>query len=244
MAVNKKMNRPTMKMYAVRIQSDIRKNQSERYSKYPLAEEYDQVWRPDVENRAGLQNGFHECVNFKNFDGKILGYLPPKPGYDSDWIEDDESVCFVFVTNKSRISKKRATELGLFDSIVGIQVGCKMVWGGEDNEWFWLEHDDVPPDLQKYLDEKSLENEGKRGVYNLRYHYTCPFGNSLLFFRPIPNASEKIFPRKEHNGCVWGVNAVREIKIKPERVIKAIDSQLEGTNQYSKWKTLKRKICG
>ena len=242
MAATKKMNRPTMKMYAVRIQSDIRENQSQRYREYPTASEYEQVWRPDIQNRRGLQNGFHECVNFKDFNGKILGYLPPKPGHDSDWIDDDDSVCFVFVTNKSRVSKERATELGLYDSIVGVQVGCQMVWGECDDGWFWFERDDVPFNLQQYLDEKSLQNEGRKGVHNLMFHYTCPYENSFLLNHPIPNASEKIFPRKKHNNRVWGVNAVREIKMKPERVIEGIDKELKGTNQYPKWKTLKRKM--
>ena len=238
----KNMNKPTMKLYAVRIQSDIREDQSKRYSEYPSADEYNLIWRPDIENRIGLQNGFHECVNFKDFEGEILGYLPPKPGHDSDWIDDDEMVCFVFVTNKSRLSKKRATELGLYDTIVGIQVGCQMVWGESDDEWFWFERDDVPPELQKYLDNKCLEHEQEKGSFNLIYHYKCSYENSLLFERPIQNASEKIFPRKEHHDCVWGVNAVREIKIKPERVIKMIDKWLKGTSRYSKWIDLKGKI--
>lgn len=242
MTVRKKRERPRMKMYAVRIQADTRKIQSQRYCEYPLSDEYDQVWRPDIKSRIGLQNGFHECVNFKDFYGEILGYLPPKPGRDSDWIDDDEVVCFVFVTNKSRISKKRATELGLYDSIVGVQVGCQMVWGEGNDDWFWLERDDVPPELQGYLDNKCLEHKKEKGAYNLMYHYKCSYENSLLFKRPIPNASEKIFPRKEHNDCVWGMNAVREIKKKPERVIKAIDQQLKGTRQYSKWISLKEKI--
>lgn len=243
MTMGKKIYKPSMKMYAVRIQPDIRDDQSKRYNEYPTADEYDRVWRPDIENRVGLQNGFHECVNFKDFDGNILGYLPPKPGYDSDWIDDDDTVCFVFVTNKSRISKERAKKINLFDSIVGVQVGCHMIWDGDDGEWCWFERDDVPPQLQQYLDENSMKNEGRKGVYNLKYHYTCLYENSLLLNHPIPNASEKIFPRKEHNNCVWGVNAVREIKTKPERVIKAIDAWLEGTRQYSRWKSLRRKIC-
>jgi len=236
-------NKPTMKMYAVRIQADLRPNQTNRYQEYPLWEEYDHVWRPEIKNRVGLQNGFHECVNFKNFEGQIQGYLPPKPGGDSDWIDDDDEVCFVFVTNKSRISKAEAENLGLYDTIIGIQVGCCMTWGVDCDNCFWLERNDVPPDLQEYLDKNSLKDFGKKGVHNLTYHYTCPSENSLLLSRPIPNASEKIFPRKEHNDCVWGVNSVREIKIKPERVIRAIDKYLEGTGQYPKWKTLKKKIC-
>lgn len=232
-----------MKLYAVRIQADTREDQFNRYREYPSPEVYDSIWRPDIENRLGLQNGFHECVNFKNFDGQIQGYLPPKPNGDSDWIDEDDVVCFIFVTNKSRVSRKRAMELGLFDAIVGVQVDCKIVWKETDDEWEWFERTDVPPVLQRYLDGKSLQNEGKKGMYNLMYHYTCPYENSLLLNCPIPNASEKIFPRREHNDCVWGVNAVREIKIKPERVIKAIDAKLEGTSQYPKWKNLKRKIC-
>ena len=233
-----------MKLYAVRIQADTREDQSNRYREYPSPDVYDSIWRPDIENRLGLQNGFHECVNFKNFDGQIQGYLPPKPSGDSDWIDEDDVVCFIFVTNKSRVSQKRAMEIGLFDAIVGVQVGCKVVWKETDDGWEWFERTSVPIELQQYLDEKSLKNEGSEGVYNLRYHYICPFENSLLLNRPISNASEKIFPRKEHNNRVWGVNAVREIKIKPERVIKAIDAKLEGTNQYPKWKKMKRKICG
>lgn len=243
MSISKKKFKPIMKMYTVRIQADLRADKTKRYQEYPSPEEYDHVWRPEIINRSGLQNGFHECVNFKNFNGKIKGYLPPKPGYDSDWIDDDDEVCFVFVTNKSPVSKAQATKLGLFDVIVGIQVGCHMVWGENGDGWFWHERKGVPSDLKEYLKEKSLEKEGQDGVYNLVYHYVCPYENSLLFNRPIPEASEKIFPRKEHNNCVWGVNSVREIKLKPERVIKAIDEQLEGTNQYSRWKTLKKKIC-
>lgn len=231
-----------MKLYAVRIQADTREDQFNRYREYPSPEVYDSIWRPNIENRLGLQNGFHECVNFKNFDGQIQGYLPPKPGGDSDWIDEDDVVCFIFVTNKSRVSQKKAMELGLFDAIVGVQIGCKIVWNEKDDGWEWFERTGVPIDLQQYLDENSLKNEGREGVHNLRYHYICPYENSLLLNRPIPNASEKIFPRKEHNNHVWGVNAVREIKIKPERVIKAIDASLEGTNQYPKWKSLKRII--
>ncbi|WP_073156543.1 triacylglycerol lipase [Fibrobacter sp. UWH5] len=117
----------------------MRPNQKNRYQEYPLWEEYDHVWRPEIKNRVGLQNGFHECVNFKNFEGQIQGYLPPKPGGDSDWIDDNDEVCFVFVTNKSRISKAEAENLGLYDAIIGIQVGCCMTWGVDSDNCFWLE---------------------------------------------------------------------------------------------------------
>ena len=232
----------TMKLFAVRIQADTREDQSNRYKEYPSPAVYDLVWRPDIKNRVGLQNGFHECVNFKNFNGKIQGYLPPKPGGNSDWINEDDVVCFIFLTNKSKVSQKRAVELGLYDSIIGIHVGCRLVWKGTGNERRWFERPDIPQDLQDYLDQKSFEMEGKKGLYNLHFQYECPFENSLMLENPILDASEEIFPRAEHNNHVWGIMAVREIKIKPERVISLLDQKIGRTRQKGKWQTLKRLI--
>ena len=50
-----------MRFFAVRIQPDVRKKESDRYVAYPSPKEYDHVWH------SGKQDGFHECVNFKNF---------------------------------------------------------------------------------------------------------------------------------------------------------------------------------
>ena len=227
-----------MKLYVVRIQADTREDQFNRYREYPSPEVYDSIWRPDIENRSSLQNGFHECVNFKNFNGKIQGYLPPKPGGDSDWIEDDDVVCFIFVTNKSYVSRDLAKKMGLFDAIVGIQVGCKKVWKENDNEREWYKRIDVPEDLQGYINQKSVEN----GALDLYYQYECPFENSLWIEQPILNAAEILFPRAEHKNRVWGMNAVREIKLNPRRILQYLNRKMAKTRQFKKWIELKRKI--
>ena len=81
-----------MRFFAVKIQPDVRKNESNRYVEFPTPEEYDHIWH------AGDQDGFHECVNFTNFNGKIKGYIPPS----MKKLPENEPFGLVFISSKAK----------------------------------------------------------------------------------------------------------------------------------------------
>ena len=175
------INRPLKKMdsmqfIAVRINADTRKEQ--QYSEFPNAKIYQDVW----ENRP--QNGFHECVNFKDFNGKIKGYLPPT---GRCYIPQEPFGIF-FVTAKTD------TPCELKDKIVGVQVNCLIL--PEETE-----RKDVPQGLKKYL--------GKQ--HSLTYHYTAPSKHTLLFKNTIDDASELLLPKKDRNGKIWSRISIQPI---------------------------------
>ena len=203
-----------MRFFAVRIQPDVRKKVADRYVKYPSVEEYEHVWN------SGGQDGFHECVNFKNFKGKIKGYVPPKGAS----LPVDEKFGLIFLTNKA--NKKESIKCNLYDSIIGIQVGCSKASSP-------CVRDDVPMALKRYL---------KKYATPLEYHYTALYDNSVLLETPIDNASELMFPKEENNGYVWMQNPGPVREIKPNNLLEVltkIDISVRKTSSFAKWCRIK-----
>lgn len=157
-----------MQFIAVRINADSRTE--DRYSEFPEVDFYKNVW----ENSP--QNGFHECVNFKNFDGKIKGYLPPS-GHS---LIPLEPFGIIFVTAKTKTPKE------LRDKIIGIQVNCLKL---PDK----VERNDVPLALKEYLGKKN----------KLTYHYTAPSQQALLFSKSIDGGSELLQPSRDRRDIAW-----------------------------------------
>jgi 5-methylcytosine-specific restriction endonuclease McrA len=214
---------PTLKkgLICVFLQSEFNlmygKKKADRYVKYPSVEEYKHIWN------SGGQDGFHECVNFKNFNGKIKGYVPPRGAS----LPEDEKFGLIFLTSKA--NKKESINCNLYDSIIGIQVGCFKTSSPSVR-------DDVPIVLKRYL---------KRHATPLEYHYTVLYDNSILLENPIEEASELIFPKEKNDGKVWmqAPGPVREIKPShlPE-VLTKIDISIRKTSSYAKWNHIKEKF--
>lgn len=199
-----------MKIFAIRVQPDTRTTISDRYVEYPTPKEYERIWD------NGSQNGFHECVNFRNFDKKIKGYMPPskvKPSLDEPFV-------LIYVTSKAK--NKESISCGLYDRIIGIQAGCQRIKPQKRT--------DVPPRLQNYI----KENDGDP----LTYEYEAPYELSILLKNPIENASEIIFPKKSPNSHPWGNLAIREIKDNLSNVIDTIDLNIH-QSQWPLWAKIK-----
>ncbi len=202
-----------MRFFAVRIQPDVREK-ANRYVEYPSVKEYEYIWN------SGNQDGFHECVNFKNFKGEIKGYLPPSKVTPPM----GEKFGLIFLTSKAK--RKESKKLQLFDSVIGIQVGCSKSSSP-------CLRNDVPIDLKRYL---------KRHATPLEYHYTTLYDNSILLESPIEDASELLFPKDENNGRVWmqAPGPVREIE--PNRlheILTKIDISVRKTSSFAKWNRIK-----
>lgn len=202
-----------MRFFAVKIQPDVRKKESDRYVEFPSPEEYEHIWR------SGSQDGFHECVNFKNFEGKIKGYLPPS----DTKLPEKELFGLVFVSSKA--NEEEAIQCKMYDRVLGIQVYCKKI------EKRCREY--VPLDLKKYIE--------KENASALDYDYETSFDNSILLKTTIENASELIFPRIEHNGYPWGNRAVREIRNHLFDLISVIEKKLH-PSQITLWENIKKNI--
>ena len=157
-----------MQFVAVRINADSRTE--ERYSAFPDVKFYKKVW----ENSP--QDGFHECVNFKNFGGNIKGYLPPTGHCHIP----STPFGIIFVTAKT------ATRQDLKDRIIGIQINCQKIPEGAVRT-------DVPRKLKEFLGKKN----------ELIYHYIAPYEHSLLFSHPVENGSELLQPSEDRNGNTW-----------------------------------------
>ena len=206
-----------MKFFAIRIQPDVRENQADRYTEFPTLDEYKHIWNSGQKR----QDGFHECVNFKNFNGKIEGYIPP----NRVSIPANEKIAFIFLTNKA--NKKESKKYNLFDTIIGIQVGCHLTSQPCPRK-------DVPTELQKYL---------KKNASPLEYHYTTSYKNSILLENPIENASELIFPKSIYKST-WSMypGSVREINNDSIlfEVLSRIDYSISRRSPlYQKWKRIK-----
>ena len=202
-----------MRFFAVRIQPDVRKKESDRYVVYPSPKEYDHIWH------SGEQDGFHECVNFKNFNGKIKGYIPPSGAN----LPETEPFGLVFVSSKA--NEKESIPFKMYDRILGIQVNCRKV------EKSFREN--VPHNLKKYIE--------KENGSALDYDYETSFDNSILFKTTIENAAELVFPRIEHYGYTWGPGSVREIHNHLFDIITVIDKTIHPT-QVALWNRIKRSI--
>lgn len=166
-----------MQFIAVRINADARLG-DERYSSFPSVSYYKDVWKNSP------QDGFHECVNFKNFKGKIKGYLPPTGHCHIP----SEPFGIIFVTAKT------ATRQDLKDRIIGIQINCQRLPEGAVRT-------DVPRKLKEFLGKKN----------ELTFHYIAPYEHSLLFSHPIENGSELLQPSDDRNGNVWTRISVQPI---------------------------------
>ena len=198
-----------MKFIAVRINADPRTKKEDRYSKYPSIEEYQSVWNKKA------QNGFHECVNFKKYGKKIMGYLPPTGRKNIP----DGYFGIVFLTPKTKTPK------GLNDQIIGVQINCKYL--GE-----YRERNNVPDKLKNFLKKKNA----------LTYNYIAPFEDSILFETPIGGASEILVPADENNGKVWSRTAIRQISEgNILHAIKTIGNNLTVADK-KRWKALLQKV--
>ena len=202
-----------MRFFAVKIQPDVRENESNRYVEFPTPEEYEHIWR------SGSQDGFHECVNFKNFKGKIKGYLPPS----DTKLPEKELFGLVFVSSKA--NEEEAIQCKMYDRVLGIQVYCKKIRKRYREK--------VPHNLKNYIEEENASP--------LDYDYETSFDNSILLKTTIENASELIFPRIEHHGYPWGNRAVREIRNHLFDIITVIDEKIHPT-QIALWKSIKKSI--
>lgn len=100
-----------MNVFVVRLNPDLRSGKP--YTKYPTIDEYKSI------HDSSPMNGFHEAINFKNENGVIRGYLPPK-----HLMSIRNNVPFTLIT----ITAKTAKNGG--DLIIGIQTGCK--YAGEN----------------------------------------------------------------------------------------------------------------
>ena len=159
-----------MQFIAVRINADARSD-DERYSSFPNVNYYKEVLKNSP------QNGFHECVNFKNFKGKIKGYLPPT------------GKCYIpsGIFGIIFLTPKTATRQDLKDRIIGIQLNCQKLSKETDRE-------DVPKQLKEHLGKK----------HKLIYHYIAPYEQSLLFEHPLKGGSELLQPSKDRqSGKTW-----------------------------------------
>lgn len=199
-----------MIFFAVRINADPREKK-QRYQTFPNRDDYEKVWK------NGPQNGFHECVNFENFEGQVQGYLPPR---SKDYIRSrlsktSEPFGIIFLTPKTKTCKD------LKDQIIGIQLNCKIL----ENE---KKRKGVPNELKKYL---SGENA-------LTYHYTAPYKESLLFSQPVGNASECLQPKADRKGKVWCRGAIQQISDKHLRRIFDIIKRNLNEREQNKWEWL------
>lgn len=202
-----------MRFFAVKIQPDVRKNESNRYVEFPTPEEYDHIWH------AGDQDGFHECVNFKNFNGKIKGYIPPSVKK----LPENEPFGLVFISSKA--NEKESILCKMYDRILGIQIDCRKIKKRYREK--------VPHDLKKYIEEENASP--------LDYDYETSFDNSIFFKTNIENAAELIFPRIEHKGFPWGSGSVREIHNHLFDIITVIDKNLH-PSQITLWEKIKKTI--
>ncbi len=202
-----------MKFFAVRIQPDVRKKESDRYVEFPSPKEYDHIWH------SGKQDGFHECVNFRNFKGKIKGYLPPS----TTKLPENELFGLVFISSKA--NEEESIPYQMYDRILGIQVNCKKI---EKRN-----RENVPLDLKNYIE--------KANASALDYDYETSFDNSILLKTYIENAAELIFPRIEHNGHTWGSGPIREIHNHLFDLITVIDKKLH-PSQITLWEKIKKII--
>lgn len=202
-----------MRFFAVKIQPDVRKKESDRYVEFPSPKEYEHIWR------SGSQDGFHECVNFKNFKGKIKGYLPPS----DTKLPEKELFGLVFVSSKA--NEEEAIQCKMYDRVLGIQVYCKKIRKRYREK--------VPHNLKNYIEEENASP--------LDYDYETSFDNSILLKTTIENASELIFPRIEHHGYPWGNRAVREIRNHLFDLISVIEKKIH-PSQITLWENIKNNI--
>lgn len=194
-----------MKFIAVRINVDSR--EKNRYSEFPKKAEYNKIWK------NAPQNGFHECVNFKNFRGKILGYMPPTGHMNIP--EGLFGIIFVTPKTKTPIDQK--------DKIIGIQINCKFL--GE----YKNRNKNVPDDLASFLKRKNAE---------LTYNYTAPFETSILLTNPIGNASEILIPSNGDRRKIWMRPAIKPISDKNLlKVLQIIERNLTKT-ENRQWKKM------
>ena len=160
-----------MNFYVMRINPDFRVNP---YKKYPTRQEYNQTWN---DNKSS-GNGFHECVNFREFDinGKhvVAGYVPYSEKTKDLRSNGENPFVILTITNAKNRSEKH-------NQIIGIQAGC-LNQGNRDrfgiSSTIGPVRDDIPPHL------KDLK---------LSYNYVCPAELSFLLQKPINNAVESIF---------------------------------------------------
>lgn len=222
-----------MNFYVMRINPDFRTNP---YKKYPTRKEYNQTW--DDNKSSG--NGFHECVNFREFYRKgehiVAGYVPYSEKTKDLRSNGENPFVILTITNAKNRSEKH-------NQIIGIQAGC-LNQGKRDK--FGIApvvgpiRDDIPPHLSDLV---------------LSYNYVCPAERSFLLQKPIDNAVETIFGEnktwvqgfgpaipiphyaKGNSKSGLGGNVFNIIEVLDKHILKT-----ESEPQIEKWKNVKKWI--
>ncbi|MBR2089207.1 MAG: HNH endonuclease [Fibrobacter sp.] len=199
-----------MKFIAVRINADTR--EKGKYSDFPSEEVYKTIWGRNA------QNGFHECVNFKNFGGKIEGYLPPT---GRKYIPN-EPFGIIFLTPKTNTPKNQANR------IIGLQIQCMSL-----NQDVERKSKFIPKNLRLYLKKKNS---------SLTFNYTAPFNRCILFKNAIENASEILVPSSENNGKIWMRSAIKPISEQNLSNVLSIIEQNLAVDEKKQWMKIKASL--
>ena len=206
-----------MKIFVVALNADTR-GVNERYQEFPKSyNEYNNILG---KNPSG--NGFHECVNFREYYDQVYGYF--QAWRNKSIRNPNEEFLLISITYKKRNS--------LSNKIIGIQAGCR--YQAIDNK-YGIPRDDVPP---------TLYNELKKKLSPLTYHYTCPSKYSLLFSEQIDDAVKVIFGKDE-----WNRPSIKEIdETRLPAIMDVIDRHLSNTKrencktELKKWNNIKNYI--
>lgn len=203
-----------MKIFVVALNADTR-GVNERYQEFPKSyKEYKNILG---EKPSG--NGFHECVNFREYHDQVYGYF--QAWRNKSIRNPNEEFLLISVTYKKRNS--------FSNKIIGIQAGCR--YQAVDNI-YGIPRDDVPP---------TLYNELKKKLSPLTYHYACPSKYSLLLSKQINDAVKVVFGKDE-----WKRPSIKEIDEKRwPAIVKIIDMHFSSTKskdcktELTKWNNIK-----
>ena len=122
-----------MKIFVVALNADTR-GINERYQEFPKSyKEYKKILG---EKPSG--NGFHECVNFLEYNDQVYGYF--QAWRNKSIRNPNEEFLLISITYKKRNS--------LSNKIIGVQAGCR--YQAVDNIC-GIPRDDVPPTLYNEL---------------------------------------------------------------------------------------------
>lgn len=204
-----------MKIFVVALNADTR-GINERYQEFPKSyKEYKKILG---EKPSG--NGFHECVNFLEYNDQVYGYF--QAWRNKSIRNPNEEFLLISITYKKRNS--------LSNKIIGVQAGCR--YQAVDNIC-GIPRDDVPP---------TLYNELKNKQSTLTYHYTCPSKYSLLFSEQINDAVRVVFGKDE-----WKRPSIKEVDEKRwPAIMKIIDLHFSSTKskdckkELIKWNNIKK----
>ena len=219
----------------MRINPDVRINP---YKDYPTRYEYNQTWK----NNKSSGNGFHECVNFREFyinrKHVVAGYVPDSKKTKDLRANGGNPFVILTITNAKNRSEKH-------NQIIGIQAGC-LNQGKCDKFGIAPIVGPIRNDIPSHL--KDLK---------LRYNYVCPAEMSFLLQRPINNAIENIFGENK----IWFQGFGPAIPIPHYakgtsksglggnvfKIIDILDKHIQKTeskSQIDRWENIKKWIIG